>query len=157
MGCYVSVLGRLARDIELKYIQGSGRALLRNVVAYDRIVKGEKKTVFLEFSIFGVAAENISKYLSKGDQIFLTGELDEDAWTDKDGNQRKTLKLVANSFEFAGHSRKNQSSFDQYTPPQSQSYVAMEQDPNNPMPAYEPTHVMPQQQGYETPKDDVPF
>ena len=97
MGCYVSVLGRIARDIELKYIQGSGRALLRNVVAYDRIVKGERKAIFLEFSIFGVAAENISKYLSKGDQIFLTGELDEDAWTDKDGNQRKTLKLVANS------------------------------------------------------------
>ena len=161
MGCYVMVLGRIARDIELKYVQGSGRAFIRNVVAYDRVIKGDKKTIFLDFSIFGVAAENISKYLGKGDQIFLSGELDEDNWTDRDGNNHKTMKLMASSFEFAGHSRKNQSSYDQYTPPpQQQAFapqVIVEADASNPMPAYEPTHVMPQPQGYETPQDEVPF
>lgn len=156
MGCKVFVVGRLAKDVELKYIQGSGRAMLQNTVAWNKVSGGEKRGVFLDFAAFGRTAENISKYMAKGDQIFLTGDLDEESWQGRDGQERKKMKLIVTDFEFVGHSKRNQEAFQPATQaPQPQ--MLMEADSANPIPPYMPPVQQQDTSGYQVPEDDVPF
>jgi single-strand DNA-binding protein len=90
--------GRLTRDAELGYTN-SGTEVANFSVAYSRSIKKgdqwEDKSCFIEAVIFGKRAEGISKYLTKGQQVTISGELDFDRWEDKDtGKARSKHRLV---------------------------------------------------------------
>ena len=75
---YIVLIGRLTRDVELKYLS-SGTAVAKGAIAVNRRVKkGDEwkdEASFFEFVLFGKTAENLSKYLLKGKQIAVEGEL----------------------------------------------------------------------------------
>lgn len=68
----VVIVGRLVRDAELRYIQGSGTAALGFTVAVDRDYKkkdGTKETDFINMQMMGPRAEKLAEYLTKGKLI----------------------------------------------------------------------------------------
>lgn len=97
----VQLIGRVARDIDLRY-STSGTAVARFSVAVDRPTKEgqEKQTDFPSVVAFGKTAETIEKFFSKGVRIGLTGRLQTGSYTDKDGRTVYTTDVVVTGFDF---------------------------------------------------------
>lgn len=97
----VQLIGRVARDIDLRYSAG-GTAVARFSVAVDRPTKegAEKQTDFPNVVAFGRAAETIEKFFQKGTRIGLTGRLQTGSYQDKDGRTVYTTDVVVTGFDF---------------------------------------------------------
>ncbi len=83
----VRLMGRIAKDIELKYTQ-SGVENVSFSIAVERDFKSkdnnEKKTDFIDIVAWRNTAKFINSYFSKGKMILVCGALQIDDWTDKD-------------------------------------------------------------------------
>ncbi len=92
-------IGRLTRDVELRYTGQSGTAVCDLGLAADDGERGDRKgSVFIDCTCWGQQAEFANEYLSKGSLISAEGRLVMDQWEDKQsGQKRSKLKLVANS------------------------------------------------------------
>lgn len=92
----------LGRDAELKYTP-SNMAIL-SFTAANNIGYGDKKqTMWIRCSIFGKRAEgNLKDYLTKGTQVFVTGELSAREYTGKDGTNKTSLELNLREIELVG-------------------------------------------------------
>lgn len=93
----VVMVGNLTRDIELKYLP-SGLAIARSAIATSYKYKaqtGEQKeeVCFLDFNMFGRAAEVANQYLRKGSKVLLEGRLVFEQWTGSDGTTRSRHSL----------------------------------------------------------------
>ena len=97
----VIVMGRLTKEVEMQTSSG-GTNYIRNSVAVDRkFNKGEEKqTDFFNISAFGKTAEFISKYFHKGSKVLITGRLQSDSYTDKNGNKSTTVSIVVEEVDF---------------------------------------------------------
>jgi single-strand DNA-binding protein len=95
-------MGRICNEIELRRT-GSGVAVTSFTLAVDRDFKnsgGEKETDFFDIVCWKNTAEFVEKYFSKGKMAIVNGRLQGRSWTDKDGNKRKTVEVVADSVYF---------------------------------------------------------
>ena len=97
----VVLKGNLARDPEVRYIP-SGTAVVDFAVAVSRSYKksdGEfaEKVAYVTCVSWNGMAERIGK-MSKGDPIFVEGEIEEDRW-ETDGQKRVRLKVRVSEFE----------------------------------------------------------
>ena len=59
---------------------------------------GEWNTEWFNIVAFGPAAETLSNTHDKS-QVIVTGYLKQSSWTDKDGNKKSDIQIVANSIE----------------------------------------------------------
>lgn len=98
----VNIMGNLTRDPELRYTQ-SGKAVCGLSIANNQVFSknGERVTdvSYFDIDVWGVQAENCSKYLSKGSGIVVEGRLKQDRW-EKDGKTQSRVKITANSIHF---------------------------------------------------------
>ena len=105
---HIVIMGRLTRDPELRRT-GSGVAVTSFTVAVDRDFssKDEKETDFIDCVAWRSTGEFVNKYFSKGSMILVSGRLQIRAWTDKDGNKRRSAEVVADNVYF-GESKREQ-------------------------------------------------
>jgi len=98
----VTLIGRLTKDVELKYIPSSEMAVATFTLAIDRPVgQGkEKQTDFPRITVFGKQAENCEKFISKGKMVGVSGRLQTGSYKDKDGKTVYTTDVVADRVEF---------------------------------------------------------
>jgi len=100
----VVLVGRLTRDSELKYTP-SGYAICRFSIAVNRSKKQDEGWVdephYFDIEFYGKSAEGLSKYLLKGRQVAVQGELRQDRW-EKDGQQRSKVVVVASTIRPLG-------------------------------------------------------
>lgn len=98
------LIGHVTRDPEVKTF-GGGQALTTGTVAVSKHWKdkatGERKeaTSFIDFKFWGKGGEVFAQYVRKGDPIMIEGALEQESWTDKT-TQAKRSKLVVNVEEF---------------------------------------------------------
>lgn len=95
------MVGRLTRDIELRYLP-SGAAVAKSSIATSHTYKtqsGEKKeeSCFLDFNMFNRSAEIANQYLRKGSKVLLEGRLVLEQWTGQDGANRSKHSLRVDS------------------------------------------------------------
>ena len=104
---HITIMGRLTRDPELRRT-GGGTAVTSFTVAVDRDFspKDEKETDFIDCVAWRQTGEFVSKYFTKGRMAVVSGRLQIRAWTDKDGNKRRSAEVVADNVYF-GDSRRN--------------------------------------------------
>ena len=95
----VTLLGRLARDPELRY--AGEMAVCSFTLAVDRQVK-DKGADFIKIVVFNRQAENCSKFLTKGKQCAIEGKINTGSYDDKDGKKVYTTDVIANRVEFLG-------------------------------------------------------
>lgn len=101
----VMLMGRLTADPVLRYTPNTNMAVARYSLAVERSFskKGEEKqTDFINIVVWGKPAEFANQYFKKGSQIVITGRLQMNRWTDKNGQNRTTLEVVAEEQYFAG-------------------------------------------------------
>ena len=52
--------------------------------------------------VFGKTAENCAQYLKKGRQAYIEGRIQTRKWQDKEGRDRYTTEVIANTVQFLG-------------------------------------------------------
>ena len=93
----VQELGRLARDPEILLTKG-GTKIARFTIAVDR--GGKNGGVdWIPATAFGKTAEYLENYLRKGALVLAIGRLQTSNYTDKEGNKRFDMRLIANSVQ----------------------------------------------------------
>ena len=100
----VILMGRLTRDPEVRYSQGASQtSVARFSVAVDRRFKreGEPDADFFNCTAFGKQAEFIEKYLHKGTKVVLCGRIQNDNYTNKDGQMVYSVRVMVDEIEFA--------------------------------------------------------
>ena len=106
----IIIMGRLARDPELRRTQ-SGVSVTSFRIACDRDFKsqsGEKETDWIDVVAWRNTAEFVSKYFTKGRMAIVEGRLQTRDWTDKDGNKRTAVEVVADNVYFGDSKRDGQ-------------------------------------------------
>lgn len=130
-----TIMGRLTRDPELRRT-GSGVAVASFTIAVDRDYSGkdggEKETDFIDCVAWRGTGEFVSKYFAKGSMAVVSGRLQMRAWTDKDGNKRRTAEVVADNVYFGDSKRGTENSsaapnYGGYAAP-AQDYAQLEDD-----------------------------
>lgn len=106
---HITIMGRLTRDLELRHTQ-SGTSVASFTLAVDGDFKdkqtGERPTYWIDCVAWASTAEFMSRYLSeKGRMVVIDGRLQTRAWTDKDGNKRKSVEVVADHVYFGDSKR----------------------------------------------------
>jgi len=102
----VLLMGNLTRDPQLRYTPNQqavcdfGLAVNRKWKAADGTMKDE--VCFVDCTAWGRTAENIQKYLTKGQPLFVEGRLHFHSWDGPDGKKRSKLDVVVNQFQFIG-------------------------------------------------------
>lgn len=144
MGINSSVLmGRLVADPELKST-GNGVEYCNFTVAVDRRFnkQGEERQAdFIDCIAWRQSAVFVEKYFRKGTMIAVQGSIQTDMYEDKDGNKRKSVKIVADNVSFCGSKNESNSS--------GTSQYAAAGTPN--------LNVDADDEFKEIPEDDLPF
>ena len=115
----VVLMGRLTYDPELRTTP-TGISVIRFQIACDRNyqAKGEdRKADFIDVTAWRQTAEFISRYFRKGSMIAIEGSIQTDNFTDKDGNKRKSVTVVANNVSFCGSKAESGNSSPVYNQP----------------------------------------
>ena len=100
----VVLMGRLTYDPELRTTP-NGISVVRIQLACDRNFQRsgeERKADFIDVTAWRQTAEFISRYFRKGSMIAVEGSIQTENFTDKDGNNRKSVQVVANNVSFCG-------------------------------------------------------
>jgi len=105
----VILVGNLGADPELRFTAN------QTPVCSLRIATGEKRkdasgnwvdhTEWHSIVAFGKTAENCSQYLQKGRQVYIEGKLQTRKWQDKEGKDRYSTEIIANTVQFLGGNR----------------------------------------------------
>lgn len=103
----VIIVGNLGRDPETRYMP-SGDAMTNIAVAttdkWKDKATGEQKeaTEWHRIAFFGKLAEIAGQYLKKGSQVYIEGKLRTRKWTDKDGIEKYSTEIIADSMQMLG-------------------------------------------------------
>ena len=95
--------GRLCRDPEVRYSQGANTtAVARFSLAVDRRFKreGDPDADFFNCTCFGKTAESVEKYLKQGTKVMITGRVENDNYTDKNGQKVYGTRILVEEWEF---------------------------------------------------------
>ena len=114
----VLMIGRLTRDPEVRYSQGTNQmAIARFSIAVDRRWKreGEPDADFFNCTAFGKQAEFIEKYLHKGTKVLISGRVQNDNYTNKDGQKVYAVQIMIEEIEFAESKNAGQQDRPAYT------------------------------------------
>lgn len=100
----VILMERLTRDPEVRYSQGASQtAVARFSIAVDRRFKreGEPDADFFNCTAFGKQAEFIERYLRKGVKVVVCGRIQNDNYTNKEGQMVYSVRVMVDEIEFA--------------------------------------------------------
>ncbi len=98
----IILLGRLTKDIELRYTQNN-KCVTNYSIAVNRRFKqeGQADVDFIKCVSWGKTAEFLSKYFCKGQRLALNGRLQVRKWEDETANTRYITEVVAEQVYFA--------------------------------------------------------
>lgn len=100
----VILLGNLTRDPEIRYSQGEKQmAVARFSLAVNRRFSkdGETNADFLNCTAFGKTAEFVEKYFRQGSRMSLVGRIENNNYTNKNGEKVYSFQIMVEEVEFA--------------------------------------------------------
>lgn len=100
----VILLGNLTRDPEIRYSQGEKQmAVARFSLAVNRRFSndGETNADFFNCTAFGKTAEFIEKYFRQGSRMSLVGRIENNNYTNKNGEKVYSVQIMVEEVEFA--------------------------------------------------------
>lgn len=96
-------IGRLGKDVETRYMP-NGEAVSSFSIAVGSSWKdkaGDKKeeTEWVNITAFRKLGEICGQYLKKGSKVFISGRMKTDKYTDKEGIERYSTKVIAENMQ----------------------------------------------------------
>lgn len=102
---HITIAGQLGKDAETRYLPNGDPVASFSVA--DSQGK-EKPTIWWSCQLFGKRAESLAPYLVKGQAVTVTGNVTEREYTDKNGNQRKSMDVRVSDLALQGGKREAQ-------------------------------------------------
>jgi single-strand DNA-binding protein len=98
----VIMMGRLTKDPDITNTT-NGTVIAKYNIAVDRKFKrdGDPDADFFSCTSFGKQAEFVEKYLKKGTKVVITGRVQNNNYTDKNGQKVYGTVLMVEEIEFA--------------------------------------------------------
>ena len=105
--------GRIASDIKC-YVGGdNSKGMIVFSLAIPNLARrdenGNVLADFIQCVAYGSTAQTINTYLSKGDELCLSGRLQTNSYEDKTGIQRRSTEVVVEEMFFCGTKKKTES------------------------------------------------
>lgn len=100
-------MGRLCDDPEIRYASGENATCIANFrLAVDKRFKNRNDANaptadFFRITAFGKLGEFVEKYLHKGTKIVMSGRIENNNYTDANGNKVYRDQIIADNIEFA--------------------------------------------------------
>lgn len=98
----ICLIGRIVKDAEVKNLEKNN--LISFTIAVPRKINKEKSS-FINVNVFR-KEDKLSKYLTKGTQVAISGELQVDNVKDNAGNYKTFTKVVAEDLTLLGSGKK---------------------------------------------------
>ena len=105
----IILIGRIANDLELKEV-GEGK-VVNFSIAVNKGVKnaeGNYEADFFQIVAWNKTAENLKEYCKKGDQIAVSGRLQNRSYDTDNGFKRYVTEIIANNIQFLQSSKKGE-------------------------------------------------
>lgn len=122
----IILMGRLTREPEVMYSQGDKpTAIAKFTLAVNRkyVKKDDSQSAdFFNCTAFGKQGEFAEKYLRQGIKILLTGHIQNDNYTNKDGQKVYGMQVIVEEIEFA-QSKGSQEGFGAELPGSSDDFT----------------------------------
>lgn len=84
-----TIIGRLTRDPQVRYTK-NGKAICEFSIGFNTGLKDNQKSNFIDVTFWEKQAEFCGEFLSKGQEVFIVGELNQDSWEDKESGQKRS-------------------------------------------------------------------
>ncbi len=103
----VIITGNLTRDPELRSLPSGNSVCSLRVACNGRrrnpsTQEWEDQPNYFDVTVWGAQGENCERFLSKGRPVAVDGRLQWREWTDKEGQKRQSVDIVADSVQFLG-------------------------------------------------------
>jgi single-strand DNA-binding protein len=112
----VLLIGNLGQDPELRNTPGGQSVATLRLATADRYKdkdgNWQDRTEWHTVVVWGRTAENVAKFCKKGKQIYVEGRLTTRKWQDKEGKDRYSTEIVADTVQFLGGAREGSASED---------------------------------------------
>ena len=99
----VTLKGNLGADCELRYTKNATPVANIRLATHEfyKDANGEKqkRTDWHSVVMFGQVAEKLAEHLKKGRGVLISGSLQTNKWTDRDGNTRYTTQVKARNID----------------------------------------------------------
>jgi len=95
----IVLVGNLTRDPEIRYLDGSGKAVTKFALAINRKSKAGDETMYIDIVAWDRLGEICNQYLKKGMSTLVEGRLAIRDYTNKDGEKRKAIEVVASDMQ----------------------------------------------------------
>ena len=120
----IILLGRLSKDVEVRYTQTNNTMVASFTLAVNRRFKqeGQPEADFINIVAWSKLAEFCSKYFKKGQQVSIVGRIQTRTWDDEQGQKRYVTEVVAEEAYFADSKK------EENTQPQEQIEVIPKDD-----------------------------
>lgn len=92
-----SFTGRVTKDAVVESIGAKGTQITKFSIANNTGFGQYAKTNFFNVQVWGKAGVAISEYLKRGKQVAVTGMLENQKWTGKDGLEHDSWNLTCQS------------------------------------------------------------
>lgn len=111
-----SFTGRAGRDPEVRYFE-DGKAVASLSLAVDSW-KRDEKPLWLPLKIWGKSAQVAADYIRKGTQFAVSGELENETWTDRTtGEEKSRVVLSVRNLTLLGGNRRDEEGGDRQPAP----------------------------------------
>ncbi|QDK82879.1 single-stranded DNA-binding protein [Spirosoma sp. KCTC 42546] len=125
----MTIIGNLGADPEVRYLDGGAVVATFNVATTEKYTtrNGEKveQTEWFRIELWNEQAKVAEKYLKKGNSVYVEGRLRTELWTDKEGKERTSLRVRANTMQLLGSPNSSQGQDEpQYEAPRQQAAPA---------------------------------
>ncbi|OKZ73891.1 MAG: single-stranded DNA-binding protein [Clostridium sp. 26_22] len=114
----VILMGRLTKDVEIRYTQTNNTAVASfNLAVNRRFVKEgeERQADFFNIVAWGKLGEFCSKYFKKGQQVGIIGRLQTRNWEYEQGQKHYVTEVVAEEAYFADSKKNSEDSNDPFS------------------------------------------
>lgn len=101
-------IGRLTKDAELKMIGAKQTPCAEFTIANNTWAGSAERTNYINVQLWGQQATNMMKFLQKGKQVAVSGEFNQNDWTDQNGGKHTTWRLNSRSVTLLASSRNQQ-------------------------------------------------
>jgi len=97
------ILGRLGRDPEVRNFQNGGKVVNLRIATSERYKDREgnpqERTEWHSVAIFNERLGDVAeKYLRKGSEVYIEGQIETRKWQDQSGQERYTTEIVLRQF-----------------------------------------------------------
>ena len=126
----LTLIGRLTKDVELKYTPAN-QAVAQFTLAVNRTFKnanGERESDFINCVIWRKSAENFANFAKKGALIGITGRIQTRNYENQQGQRVYITEVIAENFQML-ESRNQQQGQQQAQPQQAKQQQAKQPDP----------------------------